>query len=97
MVKFYNSRTVSAKEISNQMGFDYDNIIIDLTGKFLVTKNDMGVQVMTAQEVIEYAQNLVEANPELWHNLGVRDLDEAKNVIHHTLDNERVDEVGSQV
>jgi len=97
MVKFYNAKTVSAKDISNQMGFDFDNILIDLTDKFLVTKNDMGVQIMSEMEVIQYAQNLVEANEELWHGLQVRDLAEAKNIIHHTLDNERVDGVESQV
>jgi len=97
VVKFYNSKTVSAKDISNQMGFDYDNILIDLTGKYLVTKNDLGVQIMDELEVIGYAQNLVEANEELWHGLKVRHLDEAKNIIHHTLDNERVDAIESQV
>lgn len=101
-IKVYNSRTCEMKELGSQLGVEGQALMIDMSGKYIVYQNDVGYVIMSEKRVIEYAKNLLQANPDVWERHtylthGIDEIHEAVGVIENTLDNETVYEIESQV
>ena len=98
-INVYNSSHTDMKELANQLGVEANDILIDLTDKYIVYKNDMGFEIMTKSRLIEYAHNLIHANPEIYQgrDSSLFSFDDLVEVINTTLDNERVYKIASKV
>ena len=98
-IKLYNASCVDMKELSNELGVESGDLLIDISDKYIVYKNDMGFEIMTRSRLIEYAHHLVLSNPEIYEgrDSSMFSFDDLIEVIHHTLDNERVYKIESAV
>jgi hypothetical protein len=98
-IKLYNASHVDMKELSNELGVESGDILIDLSDKYIVYKNDMGFEIMTKSRLTEYAYNLIQAHPEMYEgrNYSLFSFDDLIEVINTTLDNERVYKIESSV
>ena len=95
VIKVANTKFVNILEVMNIKSEEV--LMIDMSDKFIVHKNDIGQSIMIECEVISYAKNLVEANPEIWSvnsdGISLHDginINDAIHIIHNTLDNESV-------
>lgn len=80
---------VRTKKFVNTKNIDID--YIDMSDLFIVCKNDIGHVLMSENNVVSYAKELVESNPAFWDSFDkVIDITEADYIISNTLDNEYV-------
>lgn len=85
-IEVYNSDNVNLNEFIQN-----EELFVNMKNKYLVYKNDLGWYLHTKEEVIDYANNLIDANPELYPNQKmVNSIEDSVYIIENTLDNERV-------
>lgn len=95
-IKVYNKETISIKELYKSVNNEYqqelpEDMTISMKDKYIVYLNDIGYAIKTTEEVIQYANNLMVANPELDYGFNhVENINDADYVISNTLDNEEV-------
>lgn len=85
-IEVYNSDYVNLNEFIQN-----EELFVNMKNKYLVYKNDLGWHLHTKEEIINYANNLIDANPELYPNQKmVNSIADSVYIIENTLDNERV-------